>query len=127
MKTEPKIVTKPWGSEAWISLTPHYCFKRIVLNAKKRTSLQVHKEKHETNYIVEGTIRLTYGKALNALTEIRMEAGSSFVIEPGTIHRVTAVTDVVMMEVSTPQVDDVVRITDDTDRPDGRIDSEHNP
>lgn len=120
-----KIVKKPWGEECWICLNTHYCFKRITLNAGHRTSLQYHERKIETNFIAEGRAEVSLQDEDGTLNTTVMAAGDSFSVDPNRIHRVTAITDVVMFEVSTPDVDDVVRLADDTARPNGRIDTEH--
>lgn len=122
-----KTVKKPWGEECWLHLNTHYCFKRITLRAGHKTSLQYHREKLETNYIAEGEALVTLLSSATQEAPTKMGPGSMFTVPPGVVHRVEAVTDVVMFEVSTPQVDDVVRLQDDTSRPDGRIESEHTP
>ena len=135
-----KIVKKPWGREEWIELNDKYCFKKLYINAGTKTSLQFHELKKETNYLMEGEaifysspegehayvagIGLEWPKPLTINAQA-MTIGEGFTVEPFTIHRIEAVTDIVIMEVSTPEVDDVIRIQDDSDRPDGKIDSEH--
>lgn len=115
-----KVVKKPWGQEIWIELNDRYCYKQIQINAGHRTSLQYHNEKLETNYILSGEAEVVLGDEVKKMTE-----GEAFTVTPTVVHRVTALTDLVMMEVSTPEVDDVVRLADDASRPDGRIESEH--
>lgn len=107
-----KVVEKPWGQEVWICLNDDYCFKKITVNGGHKTSLQYHNTKRETIYIVCGSATFT------------KEAKTFFVcpgdiinLEPGVVHRVEAGTNgVVFFEVSTPQVDDVVRVQDDYGR-----------
>ncbi len=112
MKEEnAKIVSKPWGREVWLELNDKYCYKRIYLNKGYRTSLQYHNQKLETNYIVSGDAIVELGGETSEMT-----AGDFFTVQPGVIHRITAVTDIVLQEVSTPEVDDVVRVEDDHDR-----------
>uniref|UniRef100_A0A6M3JAM2 Putative mannose-6-phosphate isomerase n=1 Tax=viral metagenome TaxID=1070528 RepID=A0A6M3JAM2_9ZZZZ len=115
-----KIVTKPWGYEKWISVTDKYVMKEIFMVAGKRCSLQYHKAKEESNYILEGKCILEIdGEALELIK------GDFFHVKPPAVHRVEAIENLTMIEVSTPEVDDVVRIKDDFDRPNGRIESEH--
>ena len=136
-----KIVTKPWGREEWLELNEFYCYKRIYINAGHKTSLQYHIEKLETNYLIEGEAilwlaeRYATGKVhenghpyygYRNLKKICMKAGEFITIKPLEVHRVEAVTDIILQEVSTPHVDDCIRLEDDTNRPHGRIDSEHN-
>jgi mannose-6-phosphate isomerase len=115
-----KVVVKPWGKEVWMELNDRYCYKRIYINAGHRTSLQYHNFKHETNYIISGEAKVLIGT-----TWYDLRADDYFTITPGVHHRVVAVTDVVLQETSTPEVDDVIRIEDDAQRPDGRIEAEH--
>lgn len=147
MIINPKIVTKPWGYEEWLSDGQRmpYALKRILFKAGHRSSLQVHRYKKETNHVIGGEGILLLGKNpfpisdyLNGLLDgesfqwyiddliaHRIEPGMSFDVNPGTIHRVIAITDLEFVEASTPELDDVVRLQDDTNRRNGRIDSEH--
>src|SRR5437763_10854637 len=98
----------------------------IRSRAGQRTSLQYHREKQQANLVLSGRARLHYGREQGAgLESCELEPGSVVHIRPGAIHRIEAVADLAMLEVSTPQVDDVVRVLDDWSRPDGRIDGEH--
>jgi len=120
-----KTVKKPWGEETWLELNEHYCFKKIWINAGCRTSLQYHVRKHETNYVFEGTARITLENSMEVNDVLMLSPGDAFSVSPGRLHRVEAITDLTMFEVSTPDVDDVIRVEDDAGRPSGRIDSEH--
>lgn len=106
-----KIVSKPWGREVWLELNEKYCYKRLYLNAGYRTSKQYHHLKLETNYIISGDAIVELGDTVQTMT-----SGDFFTVQPGVVHRITAITDVVLQEVSTPEVDDVVRVEDDTNR-----------
>lgn len=119
-----KIVNKPWGCEMWLELNDRYCYKRIFINSGHRTSLQYHNQKMETNYIISGEADVTLEKD-GVLETKRMKANDFFTVCPPQKHRIYAITDLILQEVSTPEVDDVVRIEDDNNRPDGRIDNEH--
>jgi len=125
--SEPyKTVYKPWGKEIWLELNDHYCYKRIYINKGYKTSYQYHEFKKETNFIIEGKAEVWLEDELTGEVKTYiMGAGDFFSINPMMKHRVIAITDIILQEVSTPQVDDVIRIDDDNDREDGRIDSEH--
>lgn len=120
-----KEVTKPWGKEVWLELNDRYCFKRIHLNAGNRTSLQYHRQKLETSYFLEGQAEVWLENELGELEKRMVGPSDSFTVLPLRKHRVIAITDTIYLEASTPEVDDIVRVQDDTYRPDGRIDSEH--
>jgi mannose-6-phosphate isomerase len=122
-----KVVRKHWGEERW--LVPEgspFGFKVISVLAGKRTSLQYHNRKEEANLILCGEGRLyTANSSGEPLVESVLAPGSIAYIRPGMIHRVEAVTDLLIVEVSTPELDDVVRLEDDLGRGDGRIETEH--
>jgi mannose-6-phosphate isomerase-like protein (cupin superfamily)/dTDP-glucose pyrophosphorylase len=122
---EAKQVKKIWGQEIWLSLNDRYCYKRIYINKGYRTSFQYHNFKRETNYIIEGEAEIWIENDDGAIEKRVMRAGEFFDVIPPKKHRVVALTDVVLQEVSTPEVDDVVRVQDDHGRPDGRIEAEH--
>jgi len=123
-ESEAKTVVKPWGREIWLALT-RYCYKRIYMNAGHRSSFQYHERKEETNFIISGQAEIWLENDDGVVEKIQMTDGDFFHVHPGRKHRVIAITDLVLQEVSTPEVDDVVRIEDDAGRGDGRIDSEH--
>lgn len=125
-----KIVTKPWGQEIWLAYPPElpYVMKKIFTKAGSRSSLHKHKKKNETNYIIEGKVNVYIedpSLPQSDIAEYIYIAGEIFSIGPNIIHRVTAIEDTTTIEVSTPEVDDVIRLQDDTGRGDGRIESEH--
>jgi mannose-6-phosphate isomerase-like protein (cupin superfamily) len=120
-----KRVEKPWGHEEWMALNEHYCYKRIYINAGTRTSFQYHNFKQETNYIISGTAEVWLENDEGIVEKKIMKSGEYFDVSPPKKHRVIAITDVILQEVSTPHVDDVIRIEDDANRADGRIESEH--
>ena len=105
-----KIVNKPWGREEWLELNDRYCYKRIYINAGTRTSYQYHKQKLETNYIIEGEAEIWLENDLGVVEKTIMKAGDFFNVKPPKKHRVIAITDLILQEVSTPEVDDVIRI-----------------
>lgn len=107
-----KKVKKPWGSELWYAHGEHYLGKIIVIEKGRRLSLQYHKKKHETVYALRGrwVLRIS-GK------RILMRPGYSMAIAPKTIHRFEAPYGrATLLEVSTPQAADVVRLEDDYGR-----------
>lgn len=125
-----KRVVKPWGEEIWINgRHPTFAFKRIVLNAGNRTSLQYHEFKRETNLLLAGSSRLHYNEIAGThhgpYDSAAFDAVVVIDVTPGILHRIEAMTDVTLFEVSTPHLDDVIRISDDTNRADGVIASEH--
>lgn len=132
---ELKKVEKPWGYEIWITGEhPQYCLKKIFIKSGTRTSLQYHNQKRETNVLFEGQAKLHYKKennvAIQDVTETdiashELKCISVIDVFPLTIHRLEAVSDILLYEASTPQLDDVVRISDDSKRGHGRIQSEH--
>jgi len=121
-----KTVHKPWGREEWLALNDFYCYKRIYINAGYKTSYQYHQFKHETNYIISGTAEVWLENDEGVVEKKIMTAGDFFDVTPPKKHRVIAITDIILQEVSTPHVDDVIRINDEFHRTDGKIDAEHN-
>jgi choline kinase/thiamine kinase-like enzyme/mannose-6-phosphate isomerase-like protein (cupin superfamily) len=120
-----KVVHKPWGKEEWLALNEFYCYKRIYINAGYKTSYQYHHFKHETNYIIAGTAEVWLENNEGVVEKKIMQAGDFFDVTPPKKHRVIAITDIILQEVSTPHVDDVVRINDEFHRADGKIEAEH--
>lgn len=122
---EAKTVSKPWGQEVWLELNDRYCYKRIYIRAGSRSSFQYHERKRETNFIISGQAEIWLENEVGVVEKLQMTAGDFFNVVPPRKHRVIAITDLVLQEVSTPEVDDVIRIEDDTNRPDGKIEDEH--
>lgn len=120
-----KTVSKPWGKEIWLELNDKYCYKRIYINAGTRTSYQYHENKLETNYIIDGEAEVWLENDSGEIEIKKMKKDDCFTVIPPRKHRVIALTDIILQEVSTPEVDDVIRIEDDSDRGDGKIVSEH--
>lgn len=120
-----KIIHKPWGREEWIELNDVYCYKRIYINAGYKTSYQYHIKKRETNYIISGEAEIWLENDEGIVEKRIMKAGEFFNVTPPKKHRVIALTDIILQEVSTPEVDDVIRIEDDSNRSDGKIEGEH--
>ena len=110
-------IDKPWGYELLWTHTDRYAGKVIHIDAGKRLSLQYHDDKHESVLVVSGELILHLGRGEGATTE-RLPVGASADIPAGRIHRFEAPTDgdVEIIEVSTPELDDVVRLEDDYHR-----------
>lgn len=108
---------KPWGYEELWALGEAYAGKIIFIKKNQRLSLQFHKKKEETIYVLEGELLLIFGDFEDSLKEVLLKKGESFHIKPGLIHRFCALDkDVKIIEASTPELDDVVRLSDDYGR-----------
>jgi mannose-1-phosphate guanylyltransferase len=101
------VVEKPWGREYWWAGTDRYAAKLLVVLAGHSLSLQYHERKEETLWFLEGRALLTTGERVAAVGP-----GEVAHIPPGTVHRITALSDLAVVEVSTPELSDVVRIED---------------
>jgi len=114
---ESRRVEKPWGWELIWAHADAYVGKVLFVRAGESLSLQFHREKDESWYVLEGRAELELGQAGQAVlsTEI-VGPGAAFRFPPGTVHRVRAVEDTTILEVSTPQLDDVVRLEDEYGR-----------
>jgi mannose-6-phosphate isomerase len=110
---ELERVEKPWGYELIWSKTDSYAGKILFVKAGESLSLQFHKVKDEAWYVLSGRAELELGgpgeRVLN--TEV-IAGGAAFHFPPGTVHRLTAVEDTTIIEVSTPELHDVVRLED---------------
>jgi mannose-6-phosphate isomerase len=109
---EVKRVEKPWGYELVYATTDRYCGKVIFIRAGEELSLQFHKTKDETIYVHSGRVEFEIGDPGKPVDTEVVSAGRAFHLGPGTVHRVRALEDTVVLEVSTPEVDDVVRLED---------------
>ncbi|HEV2712271.1 MAG TPA: hypothetical protein VGU26_04170 [Gaiellaceae bacterium] len=110
---EPERVEKPWGHELIWAVTDDYAGKLLAVNAGHALSLQFHREKDESWYVLEGRVELEFAAPGEKATSSEIVApGAAFRIRPGTVHRIRALVDSVIVEVSTPQIDDVVRLED---------------
>lgn len=116
MTNSPSHIPKPWGSELIWARTDEYVGKVIHIDAGQRLSLQLHREKDESILVVRGRLRLHSGPDEGSVTSRILEEGEAAHIPPGMVHRFEAVDDTDLVEVSTPQLDDVVRLQDDYGR-----------
>jgi len=143
LKNHKKVV-KPWGYELWIIwLKDYHVLKKIFMKKDFKCSLQFHEKKYETNHLTFGKAKVLknfhiHPKSTEEQARLKIEnidlikdysknisAPYSFTNVPGEIHRVFSLEDYTAYEVSTPELDDVVRITDDNNRKSGRINLEH--
>lgn len=111
-----KIVEKPWGREIWVAVSDEYALKIIEFNIGSRSSLQYHRQKHEHIYVETGTLQIEWENDQGQMETIVLKPGDVIENKPGRKHRVTALENVRLIEVSTPQLDDVVRVEDDYHR-----------
>jgi len=114
MNESAKRIDKPWGYEIWWARTDRYVGKLLHINAGESLSLQYHNVKDETILVQAGTLLFETGSKDDPtnLKKTEMKPGDLFHIIPHTVHRMTGVTDVDIVEVSTPELDDVVRLED---------------
>lgn len=100
-------IEKPWGGEVVWALTELYCGKLLYIDAGHALSLQLHRRKDETVYVLQGRIGLTVDE-----TTVEVGPGAAFRIRPGVVHRMVGVEDAIVLEASTPELEDVVRLED---------------
>lgn len=108
-----KIVEKPWGRELWVAHTEKYALKIIEVNKGTRSSLQYHVQKHEHIYVDSGLLQIEWEDDAGVMQTLQLKPGDVIENKPGRKHRVLALENVRLIEVSTPELDDVVRIEDD--------------
>ncbi|NBX34002.1 cupin [bacterium] len=121
----PKIVEKPWGREIWYADHSAYAGKVLEVKAGRRLSLQYHERKTETLFLLSGQVNLVFRPlaagedpaAVPVPATLAWSAGQALHVPVRTIHRFEAVVDSVLLEVSTPDLADVVRLQDDYHRP----------
>ncbi|HYY77061.1 MAG TPA: cupin domain-containing protein [Gaiellaceae bacterium] len=112
-------VDKPWGYEIVFALTERYCGKVLFIKKGEQLSLQFHRRKDEVIYLHEGRIELEVGEPGRTPDVEVVGPGRAFRFKPGTVHRWRALEDTLVLEVSTPDLDDVVRLEDRYGRADG--------
>lgn len=109
--TPPTRVEKPWGYELWWARTDRYVGKHLHIHKGHALSLQYHERKDETIFVWSG--RILFESREGGATRTReMGPGEAVRVTPATVHRMTALEDTDLFEVSTPEVDDVVRLED---------------
>tara|TARA_R100000406_G_C3047676_1_gene107878 strand:+ start:242 stop:586 length:345 start_codon:yes stop_codon:yes gene_type:complete len=110
------IVQKPWGHEVRWAITDKYLGKILHINAGHKLSRQYHELKDESIYVLEGELVLEIGQG-SEIEKIILHQGGSWRIKPNTIHRFCAPSSgCILVEVSTPEIDDVVRLEDEYNR-----------
>jgi quercetin dioxygenase-like cupin family protein len=109
-------VDKPWGHEIVLAVNERYAMKDIFLRAGTRSSLQSHTRKLESIVVIDGALELELEDDQGVMQHSTVTAGGTYDVLPGRKHRVTAVADTRVIEVSTPELDDVVRYEDDFGR-----------
>jgi mannose-6-phosphate isomerase len=107
-----KRIEKPWGYELIYAATDRYCGKILFIKAGEQLSLQFHKEKDETIYVQSGRLELEMGDPGKPVDVEVVGPGRAFRLPRGTVHRMRALEDTIVLEASTPEVDDVVRLED---------------
>jgi mannose-6-phosphate isomerase-like protein (cupin superfamily) len=112
----PRRVAKPWGHELIWALTDRYCGKVLVIEAGKRLSLQKHVAKDESIYVLSGRLLLYLEDAGGEVRQLELGPGEARHVPTGRIHRYEALERTELFEVSTPELDDVVRLSDDYGR-----------
>ena len=105
-------VQKPWGHEMVWAQSDRYVGKVLHINAGHELSVQYHNRKDETVHLLSGEIVYRVKSTSGQLEDVQLKPGESFRITPGTVHQMVAVTDCEVLEVSTPEVDDIVRLSD---------------
>jgi len=111
----PRKTGKPWGFELLFAETSNYAGKLIFVKKGHRLSLQYHEKKDETMYLHQGKALLEIEDE-GKMKQVILEPGRSMRIPPHTRHRLKAIEDTTLFEVSTPELDDVVRLEDDYGR-----------
>ena len=108
-----KLVEKPWGYEIIWAMADKYVGKILHINSGHSLSRQYHKVKEETIRVLSGSMNLEISNADNTQVQVfNLKSGDVFHISPQTIHRMVALEDTDVVEVSTPELDDVVRLED---------------
>jgi mannose-6-phosphate isomerase len=109
---QPRLVEQPWGYEIVYAATDQYCGKILLVQAGEELSLHYHRRTDETLYLTEGLAEVTIGDLTpSPLIEI-LRPGGALHVPPGTVHRLHALEDSVVLEVSTPERDDAVAVED---------------
>jgi mannose-6-phosphate isomerase len=108
-----RIVPKPWGHEVIWAVTDRYVGKLLHIRAGHALSVQYHERKDETIYLLAGSMIYRVGNAAGGeLRDVGLKPGESYRNVPGTVHQMEALTDCDVLEASTPDLDDVVRLSD---------------
>lgn len=117
IEEQPREVTKPWGSEVWYALTDRYAGKILRVRAGHKLSVQYHEVKDETSYLLSGRLLLEQGESAGTMSRRTLDPGAVWRNAPRVVHSIEALEDSVILEVSTPELHDVVRVEDRYGRP----------
>jgi quercetin dioxygenase-like cupin family protein len=111
--SQMRRVDKPWGYEVHFALVDgKYCGKELHISAGHALSLQYHEVKEETVFVQSGRLMFQVGKHVDELDEFELLPGEAVHLVPGMIHRMTAIVDAIVLEASTTELADVVRLED---------------
>lgn len=111
------VVPKPWGEERILLVVPgKYAVKHLHVNAGQRLSLQYHQHKDESMTLVSGEAYLLLGETLSQIERVPLHKNGFVHVPAGWVHRLCAVSDAVVLEVSTTELDDLFRMEDDYSR-----------
>jgi mannose-6-phosphate isomerase len=127
----PGEVPKPWGSELWFAHTERYAGKILRIRAGTRLSVQLHEAKDETSYVLSGRVVVSQGDSVDAMEHRELGPGDSWRVRPRVVHTLEAVEDSEIVEVSSPELEDIVRLqdrygrADDQPLPSGQSDGPH--
>jgi mannose-6-phosphate isomerase len=108
----PRETPKPWGSELWFAHTDRYAGKILRVRAGYRLSVQYHEAKDETSCVLSGRVIVSQGDSVDRMIDREFGPGESWHNPPRLVHTLEALEDAEIMEVSTPELDDVVRLED---------------
>ena len=112
MQAMPREIPKPWGSELWFAHTDRYAGKILRVRAGHRLSVQYHAAKDETSFVLSGRVVVSQGESVERMAARELGPGESWRNTPRLVHTLEAIEDCEIIEVSTPQLDDVVRLED---------------
>jgi len=112
----PRTVDKPWGRELIWAVTDRYVGKIITIEAGKRLSFQYHEQKDEWIHVLSGRLLLTLEDDAGAIQDHELGPGEGAHVPTGRRHRYAGIDTVSLVEVSTPELEDVVRLEDDFGR-----------
>jgi len=104
-------IRKPWGSET-VHHLGRYCVKELFMKAGEECSLQYHVSKEETIIAFSGRLEVSFGESAEKLETLELKSGETLHLAPGTVHQMRAIEDSLYFEASTPELDDVIRISD---------------
>lgn len=111
-----KKIKKPWGYEVLVEKNKKYMFKKLFMKKNHRCSLQYHRKKTETIFVLKGKLKIFYGKSEKNLKSKIFNPQQTITILPKIIHRMQALVDTTYLECSSPEFYDVVRLSDDYKR-----------